>query len=109
MLRQQWHRQRVSPAYGRLDRAGTPDCRRLGDELVRRQRRAQFRAASDGGRSSIARACGGRDRVLAIELDGETQPLRQEGLRVRRQQAPGRADVLAITCAPRQALVQLHP
>jgi hypothetical protein len=79
-MREQWHHQRVWAPYGHLDRAGTPGCRRFGDELVRRQRRAQFRAASDGGRSSIACAYGVGDRVLAVELDDETQPLRQEGL-----------------------------
>src|SRR5690349_1351545 len=80
MMREQWDHQRVGVPYGRLDRAGTPSCRRLGNELVRCQRRAQFRAASDGGRSSIACAYGVGDRVLAVELDDETQPLRQEGL-----------------------------
>jgi hypothetical protein len=65
---QQWHHHQASPPYGRLDRAGTPDCRRLRDELVRSQRRAQFWAGPDGGRSPIAYACGVRDRILAIEL-----------------------------------------
>jgi hypothetical protein len=108
-MRQQWHHQRVSPPYGRLDRTGTPGCRRLRDELVRSQRRAQFWAGPDCDRSSIAFACGVRDRVLALELDGETQPLRQEGLKSSATAGSAEPDMFAITCSRRQTVFQLHP